>query len=260
MKPYSNNLSQRYLSSGNLAKDYVLKQLVRLLETDPHPRILDVGCVGLQPLQFWFEILQLHGEKFSLHGIDVDGIEKAVEIARQNDWGNVHLQKGSAYTLSRQFGENSFHILVATQVLEHLAQWKQFLQESYRVVKPGGHLFLTLDSAHYEKPYPPDHPAKLFKNIIKKILSALGQEKHYEIPLYDRELEGAFQTTGFKILEKRYYNIHPLKEIQNHKIEVETRRQFAEKWASLEDWLNDQGCAQRGLQHYFMDLYYHLQK
>lgn len=253
-------LNARTELTGNLAKVKVLQELARLMEEGSKTRVLDIGCVGLQPLQFWEPLLDEGPVKFELYGIDIAGIKKAKELVTTKGWKNVRLQEGDGYFLHTIFEEGYFDVVVATQVLEHIAHLDRFLSQARRVVKPGGQVFFTLDSAHRSGKYTPRHPVKFLKNVVKKVLAWLGNERYYDLPLYDYEVERLFAKHSLKVLDKGFYNICPLKEIHNHKIERDRKNEFLKRWLELEQFLNQDGKFIEYNKRYFLGIYYRLQR
>lgn len=53
--------------------------------------------------------------------------------------------------------DESFDAVLCTQVLEHLQKPNESIKEMYRVLKPGGHLYLTAPMAHNEHQVPYDY-------------------------------------------------------------------------------------------------------
>lgn len=54
------------------------------------------------------------------------------------------------------FGDDSYDAVLCTQVLEHLEKPLDCLSEVFRVLKPGGRLYLTAPMAHFEHQVPYD--------------------------------------------------------------------------------------------------------
>jgi 2-polyprenyl-3-methyl-5-hydroxy-6-metoxy-1,4-benzoquinol methylase len=118
-------------------RDIVLRAVARdgeLLE------VLDVGCgPGTQSL-LWAE----RGHR--IHGLDVS--ERFISVARQrSDLARyaVDFRVGSAASLPWPTG--TMDICLAVELLEHIAEWEQCLDEFTRVLRPGGALFLTTTNA-----------------------------------------------------------------------------------------------------------------
>ncbi len=67
--------------------------------------------------------------------VDID--RKAIEFAEKNNrQSNLRFQVGDAMNL--QFAEQSFDIVVCSQVYEHVPDASVMMNEIYRVLKPGG--------------------------------------------------------------------------------------------------------------------------
>lgn len=242
--------------TGNTAKVKVISELAsRLNEHNTFIRILDIGCTGPQPLQFWEPILQIYSN-LELVGIDVEGIEAAKKVVCKYDWKNVQLCEGSGYNLTRLFPAESFDIVVATQLLEHIARPLQLLQQIAAVLRPNGELFLTLDSAHWKSRFALRHPRRLMKNIVKKVLALAGYERHYDLPWYDFEVANFAQKVGFQVIDCRYYNLYPLKYFHNHVVPLNNKNQFMKLWFDLEELLNR--YIDQNKKNFFMGLYLHL--
>lgn len=88
----------------------------------------------------------------------------------------------------------------------------------------------------------------------------MGKEEYYDTPLYDIELDHLFEDLGFKIVDRRFYNIHPLKEIHNHRILPSSKNEILKIWKELEDLLNMDVPFVSRHKRYFLDIYYKLQK
>src|SRR6266850_3326700 len=119
-----------WIVGGNVAKVKVVHELQRLIANGTANSILDIGIVGPQPLEFWEPLLEGYSAQFHLTGIDVWGIDKARQVVEQHGWEKqVTLQQGSGYALQEIFGPKSFDLVVAMQVLEHIAQLPRFIQQ-----------------------------------------------------------------------------------------------------------------------------------
>jgi len=240
--------------TGNLAKVQVLEELSEILSNNNKKmKILDVGCVGIIPFEIWTPLLSNSKYDFDLYGVDIQGIEKAKEIIKRQGWKNVQIMQCSGYDLSKSFQKDYFDIIVSTQVLEHIKYIILFLKNIYDVAKEGGIIFLTLDSAHYPRNFG-------IKRLVMRILDFLGKEKYHNIPLHDYDIEQIFDKIGLKVIDKRFYNINPLKEIHNHKVSSELKNNILQKWKNLEDLLNKDIEFINNNKNYFMGLYYKLKK
>jgi SAM-dependent methyltransferase len=91
-------------------------------------RVLDAGCgtgYGARELT----------EAESVFGIDIS--PEAIMHA-SGESGSLHAHFLRAACEALPFGDASFDLVLAFEVIEHLAEWRQLLTESKRVLRPGG--------------------------------------------------------------------------------------------------------------------------
>jgi len=251
--------------TGNTAKIQVLEELSMTLEknTGDNVKILDVGCVGRgQPLDLWRPLLSNpdYSSKFKLWGIDTQGIERAEQFLQERGWGTVELRQASAYELQHLYPGDFFDTAVSTQVLEHIKYPSKFFDNIYQVTKKDGYVYLTLDSAHYPRKITDDGLRALLRRIRGRVWDALGREGYHDVPLYDTQVETLCNAAGFQVVDKKFYCLHPLKEIHNQKVSDSLRNKMLSYWKELEDLLNSDKEFIEGNKHYFMALYYKLRK
>jgi 2-polyprenyl-3-methyl-5-hydroxy-6-metoxy-1,4-benzoquinol methylase len=250
-----------WLVTGNVAKVKVLHELQRRIEEGKSLAILDVGIVGPQPLEFWEPLLTRYAGVFHLTGVDVQGIGRAAQVVDRGGWKEqVTLRQGSGYSLAELFPPASFDLVVATQVLEHVARLPRFLEQVAVVMKPSAEAFFTIDSAHYQSRYDPRQPIRLAKNLLKKGLSLGGYEAHYDLPWRDAEVMRACEAVGLTSVDCRYYNFHPLKFLHNHVVPSAHQNAFAGAWFDLEEGLNTLQEVRSALKPFCMALYLHVRK
>jgi 2-polyprenyl-3-methyl-5-hydroxy-6-metoxy-1,4-benzoquinol methylase len=260
-EPWFEKLGQNCVLTGNVAKVKVLHTLYDRIAVGSGIDVLDIGCVGPKPLEFWEPFLPHHGLRFNLTGIDVDGIEKTREIAAQQGWNPpVKLLQGSGYDLANLFTPQSFDIVVATQVLEHVARILPFMRQIHAVLKADGEAFFTLDSGHWQPRFDIQDPVRLAKNLVKKSLGSLGNERHYDLPWLDREIIGACNEVGLEVVDCRYYNLTPLKWIHNHLLPAEKKNDFMSLWLELEEFINDDAAVRDKVKNYFLVIYLQVRK
>jgi len=102
-------------------------RLVQQLNLPPEAAILEVGCSG-GPL-----LLALRAVGFQqLTGIDIS--EKGIALAKTRGLTNVSVMDGARL----DFPDQSFDLLIASDVLEHIQDEQQALREWSRVLRPGG--------------------------------------------------------------------------------------------------------------------------
>ncbi|RSK49597.1 class I SAM-dependent methyltransferase [Hymenobacter rigui] len=93
--------------------------------------ILEIGCSG-GPLQQQLRAAGFH----NLTGIDIS--ETAIALAHQRQIPNVSVMDGARL----DFPDESFDVVVASDVLEHIEDEQLALREWRRVLKPGGQLLV----------------------------------------------------------------------------------------------------------------------
>lgn len=104
--------------------------------------ILDVGCGD----GFYLYLLHSLFPKAKIIGVDID--RNAIKSAIRNTKGrDVRLKYGNVCDL--KFKDNSFDVVLASEVLEHLKEDKKGLKNIYRVLKPGGLVLVSVPNCSY---------------------------------------------------------------------------------------------------------------
>ena len=131
-----------------------LSALHRLADVRPGNRLLEVGCGGGHVLQ--------HFTQARRTGIDLS--TSMLERARKRLGAGVTLLQGSADHLP--FEDNSFDVVLCTEVLEHVPDPGRVIRELLRVATPEGRVVVSI---------PNEKNIDLAKRIIRKtpILSSM---------------------------------------------------------------------------------------
>jgi ubiquinone/menaquinone biosynthesis C-methylase UbiE len=147
-----------------------------LKDEDRSKKILDVGCAG-GPLMG-----DLTERGFTnVYGIDYSA--ESIELCRQRGFKNAFVMDAH----QPDFPDNSFDIIIASDSLEHLEKENTALSSWYRILKPGGKIyvfvpaFMHLWSEH-------DVVNMHYRRYTKSTLSA------------------ALRKAGFKIKKAGYWN------------------------------------------------------
>jgi 2-polyprenyl-6-hydroxyphenyl methylase/3-demethylubiquinone-9 3-methyltransferase len=101
--------------------------------------VADIGCGAGTQTRLWAEL----GHR--VHGLDVN--QPLLDLARERlgkEGYTVDFQLGSATKLP--WADVSMDVCLLLELLEHVAEWQDCLQECARILRPGGILFLTTSS------------------------------------------------------------------------------------------------------------------
>lgn len=109
-----------------------LKKCVKIIKSLQPGRLLDIGCSNGFWASYWTDL----GWKCS--GVDID--KEHVEIARQRGIDAKHCDLNSA---PLPFEDQSFDLIFAGEVIEHLIDTDGFIRELQRCVRPGGFVLIT---------------------------------------------------------------------------------------------------------------------
>jgi len=155
-------------------------------------RILDVGCADGKFL--W----ALNPEKWDRTGVDF--AEQTVRLVNEKI-RDLSLIEGDLF--SDKLPENSFDVITFWHVLEHLPQPRVVLERTYRLLRPGGWLFISLPNF-----------ASLQARLFQRHWYALDAPRH----LYHfapRPLDLLLKETGLKVCKHIFFsprvNFHSLK-------------------------------------------------
>jgi ubiquinone/menaquinone biosynthesis C-methylase UbiE len=148
-KSFGSHVHWGYWENPELAtqtpEDYfqAAENLSRLIynaaQVQDNQSVLDVGC------GFGGTVASLneHFQGMELVGLNID--ERQLERARRQvlpvGSNTVQFQHGDACSLP--FADNSFDVVLAVECIFHFPSREAFLNEAYRVLKPGGYLALS---------------------------------------------------------------------------------------------------------------------
>lgn len=128
-------------------------QTIRLdkLNLQPHHRVLDLGCgEGRHALAaYWF------GAAREIVAVDVNLQDVLTARSRKNDFPQTDPDKRCHFLvgdgLRLPFADSSFHIVICSEVLEHIPDYRGMLAEAKRVLVPGGTLAISVPRAWPER-------------------------------------------------------------------------------------------------------------
>jgi SAM-dependent methyltransferase len=104
----------------------------------PEERVIGKRIIEVGSLDTGQGLPTVRGEMARLNpasylGVDIVAGENVDEVCRAED-------------LCKRLGERVFDVLISTEVLEHVQDWRAVIDNFKRMVKPGGHLVITTRS------------------------------------------------------------------------------------------------------------------
>lgn len=128
-------------------------QTIRLdsLQLQPHHRVLDLGCgEGRHALAaYWF------GAAREVVAVDVSPRDVLTARSRRGDFPqdnpdkNLHIFVADGLRLP--FADASFNVVICSEVLEHIPDYRAMLEEAQRILAPGGILAVSVPRAWPER-------------------------------------------------------------------------------------------------------------
>jgi len=168
------------------------KKKLRKRDLNQPYRILDVGCgTGASMI----DLKKLLGKRVDVVGVDVVGlqIDLAKEKIKKNAvWAELELYNGEKLL----FENNSFDAIYTSDVLGHVENVRNWLDELNRVLKPDGALAMFSESKLGKHAY--------IRNYLLKRGLNIDPHAEYHISLYSKyTLKEFLDSSGFDI-EKMY--------------------------------------------------------
>jgi ubiquinone/menaquinone biosynthesis C-methylase UbiE len=148
-------------------------------------KVLDVGCnTG---------IITIPLAKQGIEIIGIDNSRSDIRLAKKNLKKEGLSERIAMYANARKlpFKNNSFDIVLLSDLLEHTSDPKKASQEAIRVTKPGGLIYVTV-------PYHL-HPVVRFDWLRKVLSSRKNVDEHPDIPFTYEKLKKFFP--GMKVKE-----------------------------------------------------------
>jgi SAM-dependent methyltransferase len=122
----------------------------------------------------------------------------------------------NALDLEERFGDGSFDIVISTEMLEHVFEWREAVTNLKKVVKPGGTLLLTTRSPGYPYHAAPHDHWRFTAGDMEKILS----DFHIDVLEDDPEKPGIF----IKATRPQDFSMKDLEKIEVYSMKSTARR------------------------------------
>ena len=171
---YRYRLNRRTYEVIKIINDFLINQ------TD----VLDLGTA---------DGLMLSEIKKNFPNTNCTGIEYSSKLIATNQNPNIKIIQGDVQKLN--FDDNSFDIVIATAIIEHLKQPEKMVAEAYRVLKNDGLLIITTPNPFFEK-------------IADKIGGLPGEEHQTTFNL--KSLDQLLSKNGFNVLIKKKFMLSPI--------------------------------------------------
>jgi ubiquinone/menaquinone biosynthesis C-methylase UbiE len=143
--------------------DMRLKLMLSIIAKLNPKKILEIGCADGHVMEALKRTLTRNPEP-EFFGLDIS----EVSLQRSRDKGFGNAVKSLAENLP--FAKNSFDLVIASQVLEHIPDLEGAIDQAFSVLRPGGHCMITVPLADW---------FKLYKGLIRHVpVKFLDQETH----------------------------------------------------------------------------------
>lgn len=180
-KGVKKNILQRLWHNGKLSA------VISLTKDNPQ-KILDVGCAS-----GWF--LNEMSKKFpKANCVGIDPYKEAI-LHGKKKYKNLKLVNADGHKIP--FSDESFDLVICTEVLEHVVNPRIVIQEIKRVLKPNGTAIIEMDSGNL-----------LFRFIWfwwTNIRNGVWKDAHLH-PFTAKKLESIIKKGGLKINKKKKFN------------------------------------------------------
>ena len=116
----------------------------------PNSKVLDVGCgEGRHIFGSLYEFSDIHCVGLDQDIPSLNKCNEGLKFFKELNSGSTIFMQGSVYKLP--FEDNTFDLIICSEVLEHLEDYHAAIDEIYRVLKPEGKFLTSVPSYWPEK-------------------------------------------------------------------------------------------------------------
>lgn len=159
-------------------------------------QLLDLGCGDGRLCPFWKE----------LTGAEVYGLElspKAVENA-QHRYKFINYKQGDATQTG--YDKNMFDVVICQEVIEHIEDQKDLINECSRILKTGGYLVLTTPNKYYfDRRKGGNYSKQPIENIIDKATLVQLLASDFKLHSYETLIYAKGDYGIYKRITNRYW-------------------------------------------------------
>ena len=146
-----------------------LDEIISIIKPLNGKTVLDVGCGVISVLNVFKE----PGAVF--YGVDplMDEYRKLYELDKSINWSRTHGEE-------LPFKDGNFDIVFCTNIIDHADEPQKIAGELSRVLKPDGHLVLTVDIFQKKEGRDPAHPHAFTHEYVNNMLTEHGFEVAFD--------------------------------------------------------------------------------
>lgn len=113
-----------------------IANIISLLEENKNAKVLDIGCGDGQ-------VTVKYKRKIGSSITGVDGVKERLKAAKEKGVDEIVFANLEE---KWPFKSNSFDIVISNQVIEHVLDIDLFIEEIYRILKPGGYCVVSTEN------------------------------------------------------------------------------------------------------------------